>query len=568
MKKPKIYRLGSDISYRVKRVDINASNKILEKARARLMLTCVFFLLLFLVIVYRMFEVSTNETPTYVLNTPGVHPLELHMQRADILDRNGVVIATSLPVVNLYARPKLLKDAQQAARDLSSIFPELSYDVLIARLSQDKNFVYIKRNLTPDEQYEVNKLGNPALNFEKSEKRVYPQGRLFSHVVGFVDIDNNGMSGIEYSFNRALQESNIPLRLSLDVAVQDAVRVQLKEAMDLFGAEDAIAAVINVNNGEILSLVSLPDFDSNNISSTPQNHLFNKATLGVYETGSVFKLFNTAMALESGKIKPTDSFDATKPMTLGKHTIKDFYAKNKWLNVEDILVHSSNIGSARMALLVGGDGQQEFLENLGFFAELPLEIGEKAKPLRPSIWRDINVATISYGYGLAVSPMHVLIAMSAMVNGGLLYSPTLFLTRDDELSPTRVISEKTSANLRNFMRQVVERGSARMADTKGYYVGGKTGSAQLRENGRYVEGKLRTTFIGAFPINAPKYGIIVSLNNPKKIEGTYGNTSGWNATPTAGRIIEKIAPILDIMPDQEYQQTITKQIIEANFTTD
>ncbi len=563
------YVTGADISFDVRNSSI-ANNAIVEKAKARLFFISFCFIAIFIVVIARIFELSVYLNPVVLSSPLEVNPIGMHMKRSDIVDRNNTIIATSLPVVNFYADASLIEgseEAEKAARELVSILPELKLKSTQTKLNSERSFVYIKRNITPSEQFEINKLGYPAFKFEQAEYRVYPQGRLFSHILGYVDIDNKGIAGLELSFNKELMESKKPKKTSLDMRVQEAVHSQLKKDMDEYDATAAIAAVMDVNSGEILAMVSLPDFDANELNKADTKNLFNQASLGIYEVGSVFKLFNTAMAIESGKIKVTDRFDATKPFIMASHKISDFYAKNKWLDVEEILVYSSNIGSAKMALAVGKDYQQEFLRKIGFFDSIDLEISETATPLTPTVWRDINVATVSYGYGVAVSSLHVLRAVSAMVNGGRLYSMTLVPVKDS-LNYTQVISNKTSRILRKLMRKVVTKGSGKSANIEGYLVGGKTGSARIIENGAYVSGKLRTSFIGAFPMNDPKYSIVVTLADPKRIEGVRGNTSGWNATKTAGEIIERIAPILGVSPDEDYKNTIGKNIMEVNFANE
>ncbi len=561
------YLVGADISFGIRNVEVKNTNKIIEKARARIYFIIFCFIVVFLIVAVRLFELSVYKKPVYLSSPLELNPLAIKMQRSDIIDRNGDIIATSLPVVNFSANPQQVRDKVKVATEIANIFPDLTVDEVLTKLNSKRRFVYIKRNITPKEQFAVNKLGNPALGFQKAEYRVYPQGNLFSHALGFVDVDNKGIAGLELFYDKELSSSAKPLQVSLDMRVQQVVRSQLLEAMEVFGATSAIGAVMNVNNGEVIAMVSLPDFDPNKYQDSPKENYFNKASLGVYEVGSVFKLFNTAMSLESGKVKVTDKFDATKPLVMSSHRITDFSAKNRWLDVEEIMVYSSNIGSAKMALSVGADFQKQFLSKIGFFDDLEIELKERATPLIPEVWRDINVATISYGYGLAVSPLHVLRAMSAMINGGRLYPLTLRLT-NDTLSYRQVLSSETSSILRDLTRKVVTKGSAKMANISGYLVGGKTGSAQIRENGKYVSGRLRTSFIGAFPIDNPKYSIIVTLTDPKRIAGTYGNTAGWNATPTAGKIIERIVPMLGIEPSIVYKNTVTKNIIKAQFAND
>lgn len=426
----------------------------------------------------------------------------------------------------------------------------------------------MKRNLTPSQQYQINYLGIPGLEFENGEKRVYPHKNLFAHIIGATNIDNEGISGIEKALDERLTQSDIPLTLSIDAGVQDTIREILKTGMEKFQAAGATAILMKADTSEIVAMVSLPDYDPNINKVKDEKALFNMATKGVYEPGSVLKIFNTAMSLESGKIKVADRFDASEPLRLKHNVIKDYRGENRWLSVPEILVYSSNIGSARMALKVGGNEQRNFLEKIGFFDELNVEVAEKGKPLIPRRWGEGTIATVAFGYGVAVSPLHVLTGYAAMINGGIYHDPTLIKNSPKIKEGHRVISFNTSKEMRKLMRLVVTDGSGKRANVPGYEVAGKTGTAnKLNDKGKYVDKKVRTTFVSAFPISNPQYALIVMLDEPKPLKETWGFvTSGWNTVPTASKIIEAIAPQLNIKANYDLDELRRHKIIEASYS--
>ncbi len=488
------------------------------------------------------------------------------VSRADIIDRNGTLIATSLPTVNLQVSPKYkIKNPEEVAQKLSVIFPELKYEHILKNLKKQKNND-IKRNLSPAQQAEVNNLGIPALEFkDKQQARVYPLDNLFSHILGYTNIDNIGISGLEKSMNKRLTESSRPLQLTVDTGIQDTIREELKKAISLYNAVGAVAILMDVNNGEVISMVSLPDYNPNLKIPTSSRTAFNFATQGVYEAGSVFKTFNTAISLDSKKIKVNDTFDVTKPLKIKGKTIRDFHPQNKWLSVGEILVHSSNIGSVQMINHIGKEKQREFLVNLGFSERLSeFEVLEKEKPLFPSEknWTDLTMATASYGYGLSVTPLHIISAFNALVNGGIYYYPTI-IKNSSVPSPRRVISENTSKKIIPLLRDVVAKSSTKSADVSGYQVIGKTGSAEKLVNGRYSNKNI-TSFVAAFPASSPKYSLIVVIDEPHGTKATYGfATAGWNAAPTAGNIIRAVAPQLNVPADFDIEEQ--RKHIKTNF---
>ncbi|HBO59390.1 MAG TPA: penicillin-binding protein [Alphaproteobacteria bacterium] len=546
------------------------SSQTLEAGKGRLLLTMLGFCAAFLIVGVRLCDVSLRGVSAEIRREekPQTRAVEIKMERADITDRNGVVLATSLPSADLYIDTDNLKKPETLAAALAETLPDVKYKPLLKKLKSGKKFVYVKRNLIPRELYEANRLGFPQLNFETKEMRIYPQGALFAHVLGSTDIDNNGISGIEKAFNKKLSQDKENIRLSLDVGIQSSIRTVLMENIEKYSAEGAAAILMNAKTGEIVSMVSLPDYDPNNLKNAAKNQMFNAATLGVYEVGSVMKMFNTAIGLETKKIKATDTIDASRPVVLANYTIQDVPKLRRELSVPEIMIHSSNIGSAKIALAVGAEKQREYLKKFGFFNAPQIELPEKGRPLYPSTWRDVSTATIGYGYGLSVSPLHVVAAAAAVVNGGVYHAPTLLSRRfNQENIGHRVISDKTSRTMRAIMREVVIKGSGRRANVAGFEVGGKTGSARKLVNGKYVEGSLRTSFLSAFPMDDPQYVLMVMLDSPKKIKETYYlNTAAWNAVPTAEQIITTVAPQLGIMPrpfDPKREAPYVKAALEA-----
>ena len=538
----------------------------------RVVFAAIMFVFVYAVIVWRLFNVcvmpninsnqqqmaseDADSKPTF-LKSP--------IKRADILDRNGAIIATSLPTVNLYAHPKKILDAKTAAIELARVLPDFRYEDLLERLSRKSNFVYIKRNLSPSQQYQINALGIPGLEFESGEKRIYPHKNLFAHIVGRTNIDNQGIAGIEKELDERLTQSNIPLNLTIDAGVQDTIRDILVEAVKQFKADGAVAVLMDVNNAEIVSMVSFPDFDPNSGKNPSERAAFNFATLGVYEPGSVFKIFNTAMSLESGKIRVADKFDATKPLKVRSNYIKDYRGENRWLSVGEILTHSSNIGSALMALKVGSKEQKDFVTNLGFTKTIDLEVTEKARPIVPREWKEDTIATVAYGYGISVTPIHVITAFSSVINGGTYHAPSLLKDSTKKDNGYRVISNNTSKSMRKLLRDVVTDGSGKRANVLGYEVAGKTGTANKLVNGRYVDKKVMATFVSTFPASNPKYALLVMMDEPKGSKETYGfTTSGWNAVPTAAKIIEAIAPQLNVKANYDLDEKRKARIIEAS----
>jgi cell division protein FtsI (penicillin-binding protein 3) len=522
----------------------------MEIARHRLVIGGVLFAVAFSIVGLRLVDVTMLKEGHEPRLAQSRRIPQVEHERADIVDRNGELLATSLATASLYANPKLVLDPADAAAKLARTLPGIDEKEVSRRLASERNFIWLKRGLTPKQEFEVNRLGLPGLFFQREERRVYPFGALTAHVLGFTDIDNHGLAGVEDSFDERLKQSSEPLQLSIDVRLQHDVRQELTAVIDEFHAIGGAAMVLDVATNEIVSMVSLPDFDPNNPGATPADARFNRLTLGTYEPGSTFKLFNVAAALDSGTVTLRDGYDASKPIQVARFSISDFEPKKRWLSVPEIIMYSSNIGSAKMALDMGRDRQRDFLARAGMLKPASIELPEVASPQVPSPWRDINVMTVAFGHGIAVTPLQLVVGVSALVNGGVL-RPATILKRAPGTLPAgeRIISTKTSEQVRGLMRLVVERGTAKLANVPGYFVGGKTGTSEKNVKGRYRRDMRISSFVGAFPINAPKFVVYLMLDEPKGNKSTYGfATAGWVAVPAAGRLITDIAALYGIPP--------------------
>ncbi|MFH1804258.1 MAG: penicillin-binding protein 2 [Pseudomonadota bacterium] len=520
----------------------------LETARNRIFITGAMFTIGFLWISGGLINATILKQGNEPRVASGTDTRELKTERADIVDRNGMLLATDLPTSSLYADARVIKDPVGSADLLRTVLSELDRDTLIRQLSSGKPFVWVRRNLTPEQQYAVNALGIPGLNFQREERRVYPQGRLFAHALGFTDIDNNGIAGIERNFDNELRVNNGPLSISLDIRVQHALHTEIETAMKTYDAVGGAGLVMDVYTGEVLGMVSLPDFDPHRPGQAPADARFNRTTLGVYEQGSTFKLFNTAIALDTGSVQLNSMFDASQPLRIGRFAINDYRGENRWLSVAEIIKYSSNIGSARMAMNFGTEAQKQYFKKFGLLDPARIELPEIGSPLIPNPWRDVNTMTISFGHGLAVTPLQLVNGISALVNGGIIRPATL-IKQDGAPAGERVVSTQTSDMMRRLMRLVVTEGSGKKAEVPGYFLGGKTGTAEKLVNGRYVKNARISTFVAAFPMNDPKYVVVVTLDEPKGTKETYGfATAGWVSAPAVGKVVTRIAPLLGVEP--------------------
>jgi cell division protein FtsI (penicillin-binding protein 3) len=530
------------------------AKRTLDLSRARLVSTGAAFVIAFAVISLRLVDVTLLGHPAPAnLDKPVAMVAPITFNRADIVDRNGSVLATTIETQSLFADAKQITDPVGTAEALASVLPDSNETDLAERLKSGKGFIWLRRRLAPNVVDAVNQLGIPGLDFQPEDERVYPQGALTGHVVGYTGIDNHGLAGIERSFDAALIQGRQPLKLSIDIRLQAIVREEAQHMMSEFDAIGSCGIVMKVKTGEILSLVSLPDFDPNDMDAATPAGIFNRATLGVYEMGSVFKVFNTALALENHKATLFSEFDVTHPIHIGRFTIHDYEPQNHPINVAEIFMLSSNIGSAKMALESGGSVQKAFLDRLGLLRPASIELPEIGTPHYPTPWSDVNTMTVAFGHGISVSPLQYVVAANAIVNDGIMVPATLFKRPDGYIPPgTRVVTHETSMDLRKLMRLVVTDGTGKNANVQGYLVGGKTGTAEKAEAHGYAKHLLLSSFLGVFPINDPQYLVLIVVDEPHGTKQTYGfATAGWNAAPTAAHVIARMAPLLDLRPIEE-----------------
>ena len=542
-------------------------DRLRQRAESRLVLMSLVFLLAFGAVGFRMAALATTEA-----EEPRVARSEaaIHTTRADIVDRQGRVLATNFATNALYAHPHEIVDARAAADGLAEICPEMDADTLHARFTSERRFLWLRRYLSPEQEQQVHDLGEPGLLFGPREMRLYPNGPIAAHVLGGAGFGQEavnaaeviGVAGVEAQFDEVLRDpgQTEPLMLSLDLTVQATVEEVLAGGMALMNAQGASAILMDAHTGEIIAMASLPDFDPNNrprpaLEGDPADSpLFNRTVQGVYELGSVFKAFTIAQALELGLYNVNDMIDTRGPLRMAGFSIRDFRSYGPSQSVHDVFTHSSNIGTARMALTIGGERQREFLQALGLLQPATVELVEaaNARPLLPPRWGELATMTISYGHGVSTSPVNLAAAYAAMVNGGTMVRPTL-LRRDAPQNGERVISEATSAAMRGLMRAVVTEGTASFGEVEGYAVGGKTGTADMpRPNGGYYEDRNLVTFASAFPMHDPRYVLITTLQEPVETTGSEPRrTAGWTAVPVAAEIIRRTAPLLGLRPEIE-----------------
>ena len=537
-------------------LDVNRN----AKAKARLGLAIVAFAVVYGVIAARlvMFAEQSDGHGTRRSVTQDA----VATARPDILDRNGQILATDVKTPSLFAEPRKLIDVDEAEELLTAVLPDLDASEVRDRLSSKRGFVWLKREITPKQQQEIHRLGIPGVEFLTENKRVYPNGPIVSHEIGHVNIDNQGIAGIEkwldgqglaalHMAGLAIDRLEKPVELALDLRVQFALRGELIAAREKFKAKAASGVVLNVNTGEIVALVSEPDYDPNNPHEANDPTRINRLTTGVFEMGSSFKVLTVAMALDSGKATLSSMFDASHPLQYGRFAIHDYEPMHRALSVPEIFTYSSNIGAARMALAVGVNGHQAFLKKMGQLDRLRTELPESAEPIVPKHWGELNSVTIAFGHGLSVAPLQAVMGIAATLNGGFLIPPT-FLKRSEseaQILAKQVLKPETSREIRYLMRLNAEKGTATKANVSGYYIGGKTGTAEKVVNGHYSKHKLLTDFMAVLPADKPTYLMMIMLDEPQPTPETHGfATAGWNAAPTAAKVIARIAPLLDIEP--------------------
>lgn len=544
---------------RLKTVEDN-DHVAVSEGRIRIRIGAAIFMFTLLVAVIRMAEVSLLSP-----SNNGVYlDRNAKVVRADIVDRNGELLAATLDGFDLYVSKKEMWNPGETAERIGSVLSGLDVAKLANRLELGRGQILVKRGLTPSEKQNVFALGLPGIVFQEEPRRVYPQGNLAAHVIGFSDVDMKGLAGAERAFEELLTEPSAPsVALSIDLRVQNAVAAELQKSITKFDADTGAAVIMNMKTGEILAMASLPNFDPNSPNTALPQNLYNHASMSTYELGSVFKPISMAMALEAGVTDLVEEFPVQKPLKVRDKFIRDDHPSRVPLAMPEILAQSSNRGTALMAIRVGGDGQQAFLKKLGLLDRVPIELTESAAPQVQTEWQDITTVTVSYGHGISVTPLALTAAVSALLNGGEYVTPTL--RKEDSVtrsSRRRVIKPETSQTIRDLMRYVATDGTGRNARVKGYAIMGKTGTADKPSVDGYDEQRLVSSFIAGFPYEDPTYTVFVTLDEPKAIEGTYGYaTAGWNAAPTVGNIIERVGPMLGVkrysgeMPLSPFSQT-------------
>ena len=488
--------------------------------------------------------------------------------RADIVDRNGVLLATDLTAISVYAQIPRVLNAHDSALKLAGVLPGVSSEVLERKFASGSKFIWVKRKVTPAEYDAVNRLGLPGVGFQREVERVYPHGNLAAHMIGYTNVDGRGLAGVERFFDEQLRKEGPrgePLHLALDVRVQHALRNEIASAVEEFTAIGGAGLVLDIHTGEIIAMVSLPDFNPNEPGTIANNpELINRMSHAVFEWGSTFKTFTMAMALDEGKAGFRDSFDATNPIRISRFTINDDHPKHRWLTVPEIFMYSSNIGTVKMALQVGTENQKAFLGKLGFFERPHVELKERGAPLVPAEWKEINTMTIAFGHGLSITGLQLAAGYAAVAGDGMLH-PVTVLKKPVGYKPEgeRIVSQETAYKIQGLLRLVVEKGTGRQADAPSYLVGGKTGTAEKAGGGGYRKKSLVSSFVSVFPVINPRYVTVVMIDEPHGTKKTYGfATAGWTAAPTTKRVIERIAPMLGVPPSDVPTHPVTHDMMQ------
>ena len=528
------------------------------QAKSRVGLLIVGFLGVYCVIGGRLVEYAIRDPEVVSSILP---PDRLMASRPDILDRNGEVLATDIRTVSLFAEPNKVVDPDEAVEKLATVMPDLDMKGTYKKLAnRTSHFAWLRRQLTPKQQSQILALGIPGIGFRPEKRRFYPGGATAAHILGYVNIDNRGVAGMEKyiddqgladlaSVGMTSDQPLEPVRLSIDVRVQNIVRDVVVNAVKNYEAKGAGAVILDIHTGEVLGMASAPDFDPNNPLEGAKEGWLNRMSNGTFEMGSTFKTFSLAMALDTGKVSLNDSFDATQPIRIGGFTIHDFHGQRRWLTLPEVFQYSSNVGTARIIDIVGMDAQKDYLTKLGLLTKLQTELPEVKMPSQPKVWKKINSITISFGHGVSTTPLQTAVAGAALVNGGKLIEPT-FLPRNreqaDEVAEV-VVKKSTSDDVRYLFKLNGIKGSGRNADVPGFNVGGKTGTADKVVNGRYATNLNFNAFLAAFPIEDPKYVVLTFCDEPHNGEKGQ-NIAAYTAAPMVKNIIARAAPILGVEP--------------------
>jgi len=493
--------------------------------------------------------------------------LDLTPERGDIVDRDGQALARTIDAWTIGLQPgKIIGNKLDLARKLAELMPEKDAAAYLQMLRSDRNFYYLRRRAPPGLVAAINALGEPGLALEREPDRLYPQTTLAAHVIGFTDIDGKGNAGMERAFDEQLRDPDRrgePLVLSISSRVQQALEHELNEAMTTFSAIGAAGVIMDIHTGEVLAMTSLPQLNPNAAGQGTPEARFNRATLGVYELGSTFKPFTAAMAMDSGIIKSMGQmYNCPSQLHVAGRTINDSHPYGRACSVAEIMKESSNIGTAQIADQVGPTRQKEFLRKMGFLDKVEIELKERGRTLTPGAnWNQIETMTVGYGHGIAVTPLHLATGYATLFNGGI-YRPATLLKVDKNHAAGkghRVFSEEASYKMRSLLRLVVMKGTGKKADAPGYRVGGKTGTANKAVAGGYSNTRVVTSFAGVFPMDEPRYAMVLMLDEPQPTAETFGwRTAGWNAAPAFGRTVARIAPMLGIRPDKNREPNMAE----------
>lgn len=540
--------------------------------RRRVLITMGTFFTIYAVIAGRLVQLGFQDPDAG--NGPAPR---ITASRPDIVDRNGMVLATDIKMASLFGEPRRIVDVDETIEKLQTVLPDLDAEEVYKKLRTDAGFVWLKRQLSPRQQNDIMNLGLPGIGFRTENRRFYPAGATTSYIVGLTNIDNQGISGIEKFIDDQgladLQASGLttaqdlkPFKLSVDLRVQHIVRDEVAQGMQRYHAIAAGAVVLNVKTGEVVAMASVPDFDPNNPVGANDKDKLNRMSAGLYEMGSTIKSFTTAMALDSGKVTLGSRFDARRPITIGRRTIRDFHGKGRVLSVPEVFIYSSNIGSAREADVVGIEGHREFLHRLGLLERVKTELPEVAKPTEPKVWKKVHSITAAFGHGFSTTPLATAVGCAALMNGGLLLPPTFLPRSRDEAveAATRVVDEKTSENMRYLYRlnATYPGGSGKRAAVPGYRVGGKTGTAEKVVNGRYAKNVRFNAFVAAFPMDDPQYIVLSIIDEPKGEKPGMPATAGLNAAPIVANIIRRSASMLGVKPEFSLETPV--ELVAAN----
>ena len=528
----------------------------------------LFFLFISLILIFSISITSISLQKSDIKKIENTKKSKISL-RKDILDRNGILISRNITAYHAAVKTSLVKDKKKFLVKVKLVLPELSTQKLRKDLNDEKYF-YLKKRLSNDQKSKLWSLGEKGIIFEPFQARVYPHSDLYSHVVGQIDYDNYGISGVEKHYDYFLKDinNNKPLQLSLDTNVQFVIKTELENSLDVFKAKGGASLLMDADNGEIISLISLPDFDINKRDNIHNKKFMNKITKGVFELGSIFKTFTIALAIEKDLVdSKTIIKDISQKIKCSVHEISDIKKFPEEMTVQDILVQSSNIGTIKIARLIGQERLKSFLKDINILAYPNLELDELGRPIQFE-WTKCKLETVSFGHGITTTPLQAATAYASLINGGKLITPTLEKGKNKNFKPTRIISKNTSSEIRKILRKVVtdEKGTAHLADIYGYNVAGKTGTSQYYENKK----KNINTFISFFSVYEKKYVFLLMLDDPKiadqliydyrglKIKG-HRNEAGWNVVYSAGKIIEKIGPILAINNGEIHNQHVVKK---------